>query len=409
MNILLLTQWFQPEPGFKGLPFAKALRERGHRVQVLTGFPNYPEGKLYTGYRIRPAQREMMDGIPVLRVPLYPSHDASALRRAANYASFACSAAALGPLLVDRADVAYVYHPPASVGLAALSLKLLRGIPYLYDIQDLWPDTLAATGMVRHPLLLRSVDRWCRWVYAQASRIAVLSPGFRLALQQRGVAAGKIEVVYNWCDERPPAARDSALAQETKMAGRFNVLFAGTMGKAQALDAVLAAAKLLRGHPRLPQFVFIGGGIEVERLKNQAQSMALDNVRFLPRCPANEIGRYLQLAEVLLVHLRDDPLFSITIPSKIQAYLSTGRPILCAVRGDAADLVERAGAGLCCPPENPSALAETVRRLMEMPGQELAALGERGRAFYQRELSLEAGTKQFERILHQIVVERRNT
>ncbi|MEI6501208.1 MAG: glycosyltransferase, partial [Armatimonadota bacterium] len=179
MRILFLSQWFDPEPAFKGLCFARELKRRGHEVQVLTGYPNYPGGRIYDGYRVRLLQREDMDGVPVLRVPLYPSHDRSGLRRFANYASFAASAASLGPLVVKPADVAYVYHPPGTIGWPAMVLKALRQIPFVYDIQDLWPDTVTATGMLHNPLAYRLLDGWLRFVYRQAGHITVLSPGFR--------------------------------------------------------------------------------------------------------------------------------------------------------------------------------------------------------------------------------------
>ena len=192
MRILMLTQWFDPEPTFKGLAFAKELVRLGHEVEVLTGFPNYPGGELYEGYKIRLIQRENIDGISVLRVPLYPSHDGSALRRIANYVSFAFSAAFIGALLVKPADVMYVYHPPATVGFAASVIGMVRRIPFVYDIQDLWPDTLAATGMLNNPSILKLVDSGCRFIYRHAAKIVVLSPGFKEMLITRGVPAKKI-------------------------------------------------------------------------------------------------------------------------------------------------------------------------------------------------------------------------
>lgn len=401
MRILLLTQWFEPEPTFKGLAFARALAARGHEVEVLTGFPNYPEGKLYPGYRVRPWRREVVEGIRVTRVALYPSHDRSALRRAANYASFAISAAVLGPLLVGRADVAYVYHPPPTVGLAAIALKWLRWIPFVYDIQDLWPDSLAATGMVRSRLLLGAAGAWCEAVHAQASTLAVLSPGFKRRLEERRVPSSAVEVIYNWCDEANirPVPRDEGLARELGMAGRFNVVFAGTMGEAQALGSVLEAAQRLQGSHPAVQFVFVGGGTEVERLKEEALRRSLDNVRFLPRRPYSEIASILGLADLLLVHLKDDPLFEITVPSKIQAYLAMGRPILAALRGDGAELVTRSGAGWVCPPQDPAALAEAVAQAAACGAGALAAAGAKGRAFYLESLSMDASVEAFERVL----------
>jgi len=400
MRILFLTQWFDPEPMFKGLAFAKALRERGHEVQILTGFPNYPGGKVFPGYRIRPFLREVMEGIPVVRVPLYPSHDTSAIRRIANYATFALSAATIGAAAVKPADVMYVYHPPATVALPAIMIHGVRRIPFVYDIQDLWPDTLSATGMVNNGFLTGLVDRWCRMVYRAASKIVVLSPGFKDALVQRSVPEEKIEVIYNWCDEGqiPKTSKNESLAKELGFSGRFNVLFAGTMGKAQALEAVLDAAGRIGGRIPEIQFIFVGGGIEVDRLQKIARERRLKNVLFLPRRPVSEIGEILNLADVLLVHLKDDPLFRITIPSKIQAYLAVGRPILAGVRGDAAGLVRMAGAGVVCQPENPESISEAVEELYRMPRARLNEMGDSGHRYYRKELSLSAGVSRFEEV-----------
>ena len=153
MRILFVTQWFDPEPTVKGLVFAKELAGRGHTVEVLTGFPNYPGGVIYRGYKLRLFQLETLDGISVIRTFIYPSHNSSRIGRAANYISFALSAAVAGLFLAKKADVMYVYHPPASVAFAAIIINLFRRIPFLYDIQDLWPDTLVATGMVRSRLV----------------------------------------------------------------------------------------------------------------------------------------------------------------------------------------------------------------------------------------------------------------
>jgi glycosyltransferase involved in cell wall biosynthesis len=400
MRILMLTQWFDPEPAFKGLVFAMALRERGHEVEILTGFPNYPGGKVYPGYRIRFIQREVMEGIPVIRVPLYPSHDTSAIRRAANYATFALSAATIGTAAVKPADVMYVYHPPATVALPAILIRGMRRIPLVYDIQDLWPDTLSATGMVNSRFLLGLVDRWCRMVYHAAAKIVVLSPGLKDVLVHRSVPEEKIKVIYNWCDEGkiPKTPKNESLAKELGFSGRFNVLFAGTMGKAQALEAVLDAAGRIEGRIREVQFVFVGGGIEVDRLQKIARERRLKNVLFLPRRPVSEIGEILNLADVLIVHLKDDPLFRITIPSKIQAYLAVGRPILAGVRGDAAGLVRMAGAGVVCQPENPESISEAVEELYRMPRARLNEMGDSGHRYYRKELSLSAGVSRFKEV-----------
>jgi glycosyltransferase involved in cell wall biosynthesis len=400
MRILLLTQWFDPEPCFKGLQFAKALQAQGHSVSVLTGFPNYPGGKLYRGYRVRCWQRETMEGIEVLRVPLYPSHSRSAAGRIANYGSFAVAAATLGLLLTRRADVVYVYHPPATVGLPAMLFRLLRRTRVVYDIQDLWPDTLAATGMVNSKFVQRLVGAWCALVYRVCDRIVVLSPGFKRRLVERGVPVEKVDVIYNWADERTllNAAGDLPAPEAAQLRGKFNILFAGNLGSAQALDTVLEAAKLTAVSRPDIQFVFVGDGIEKPRLEQAAAAAGARNVVFLPRRTPVELEALYVKVDALLVHLRDDELFTITIPSKTQAYLLAGLPIIMAVRGDAATLVQESAAGLTCEPENAVQLAETAIRLATLPAEERKALGKVGRAYYDQKLALAIGVERFGKV-----------
>jgi glycosyltransferase involved in cell wall biosynthesis len=233
----------------------------------------------------------------------------------------------------------------------------------------------------------------------------VLSPGFKAKLVERGVPPEKVEVIYNWCEEGKieKGARNEALAGELGFAGRFNIVFAGTMGKAQALDAVLEAAGTVQGKIPAVRFVFIGGGIEVERLRRVVRERRLGNVLFLPRRPFSEIGAILNLADVLLVHLKDEPLFRITIPSKIQAYLAIGRPLLAGVCGDAADLVRKAEAGLVCTPENAGSIAASVETLFHLPKSHLDTMGENGLRYYRRELSSTAGIDKFEKIFRAAV------
>jgi len=390
----MLTQWFDPEPSFKGLLFAKALQARGHSVQVLTGFPNYPGGRVYPGYRIRLWQREVLEGVGVLRVPLYPSHSRNATGRALNYLSFAFSAAVLGTLLVRKADVAYVYHPPITVGLPAICLKYVRGIPFAYDICDLWPDTLTATGMVQSSVVLKLLGGWCRWVYRAASRIVVVSTGFKKRLTERGVPDGKVSVIHNWSHPVPEVPSDNAMEQQLQ--GKFVVLFAGNLGAAQGLDTVLDAAKLLGRQRPGVCFAFAGSGVEEARLRQRAVAEGLANVVFLGRRPPEAMGGVYAWAAALLVHLRDDPLFAITIPAKTQTYLAIGKPILMGGRGDAADLVRAAGAGIVFAPGQAAELAQAVDELLAMPESAREKMGGAGRAYYEAHLSLAEGVQAFE-------------
>jgi lipopolysaccharide/colanic/teichoic acid biosynthesis glycosyltransferase len=391
MRILYATQWFEPEPILKGIYFAKLMRGYGHDVRVVTGFPNYPGGTVYAGYRVTWLRRDIVDDVPIDRVPLYPSHSRSALGRILNYVSFAFSLSIYGLLTSWRPDVLYAYHPPLTVGLAAALIAVVRRIPFVYDIQDMWPDTLAASGMVSNRALLRMAGAVSQWVYARADRIIVQSPGFKRILLERGILAGRVEVIYNWANELEGGSRPNCDLSTFALSGRFNVVYAGTMGPTQGLDVVLRAAKLIEGSEPRVQFILVGGGIEVEHLRTLATEIGTTTVKIMPRMPPSEIGNLLAAADLLLVHLKDQPLFRVTIPSKTQFYLAMGRPILMGVRGDAAELIEKAGAGVVIEPEDAPALARAVLELARLPKHELAAMGTRGRAFYERELSAAVG------------------
>jgi lipopolysaccharide/colanic/teichoic acid biosynthesis glycosyltransferase/glycosyltransferase involved in cell wall biosynthesis len=403
MRILIVSQWFDPEPTCKGLLFARELVARGHQVEVLTGFPNYPGGKVYPGYRIRPWAWERLDGIDVLRVCIYPSHDNSGFQRVLNYMSFALSAAVIGTALIRKPDVMYVYHPPITVGLAAAVIGFLRRTPFLYDIQDLWPDTVAASGMMSNPTALGLLGNLCKFVYRRASHITVLSPGFKKTLTARGVPSGKMDAIYNWCQEESVPRRTSLPAERLGRADRFCVLFAGTMGRAQGLDSVLLAAQICQTSVPIAEFLFMGAGVDRSRLERMAEELQLDNVRFLPPQPMQAMGRILAGADALLVHLKDDPLFRITIPSKTQAYLAAGKPILMAVRGDAADLVKRSQSGVLCQPGDPQSIADAVKKLIVAGPEDLASMGRNGKAFYDGALSLSIGAGEFDRIFKMVI------
>lgn len=398
LRIIFLTQWFDPEPALKGLGFAQALAARGHAVEVVTGFPNYPGGRVYDGYRIRPWRNERAGAVNVTRLALIPSHSQSKIGRIANYISFWFTSFLYLLVFARRADVVYVYHPPMTVGLAAAMARMVRRTPTVLDIQDMWPDTLRATGMMGNERVLRLVGVVSAWVYRHVDRITVISPGFGWLLQDRGVPAGKIDLVPNWA---PEVADAKPLAEGHKpfsSAHTFRLLFAGNMGAAQGLSSVLQAAALVQDqHPEIG-FYFLGSGISVADLKSEAARLDLRNVTFLPRVGLDEVGAYLQAADALLVHLTNDPLFEITIPSKTQAYLAAGKPIILAVAGDAADLVQRAGAGVTVPPENPQDLAQAVIGMAALPKDARDKLGRNAAAFYDAELSLDQALTRLERL-----------
>lgn len=402
LRVMLLTQWFDPEPTFKGMVFARELVRQGFEVEVVTGFPNYPGGKIYPGYSIKCLQREVIDKVHVTRLPLYPNHDHSAVKRVLNYLSFAASSLVYGLFIARRADVIYAYHPPLTVGVCASLIRLIRRIPVVYDVQDLWPDTLRATGMIRSSRALSIVAALCVWVYRRVDRVVVLSPGFRRLLIQRGVPDTKIEVIYNWADEAALRAPQGSLPLTFPGKESFRIIFAGNMGKAQALDAVLDAAIILKARARRVCFIMVGGGIEFDRLRNRAEDMQLNNVIFLPAVPMEEIGTVLAAGDALLVHLKNDPLFEVTLPSKTQAYMAVGRPLLMAVKGDAANLISQSGGGVRAEPENPESIAAAAERLEMYSRDEREVMGRKAYTYYCEHFALSVGAARFGAIFRQL-------
>lgn len=404
-RVVFITITFDPEPGAqRGLPLARQLAARGWEVKVLTAFPQYPAGRYYPGYRLRLWQWETMDGIRVLRVPIYPSHDTRALRRIWTYVSFMLAGCLVGVPLIGPADVVYLYEPPPTNGLISVLLKWVRGAPIVHAIADMWPETVLSSGMVPargvvHTVLESLIGAWCRLMYRQASVLTPLSPGFKRLLMERGVPGDRIEVSYNWADEDTlgPVPRDPALAAELGLEGRFNIVYAGNMGPLQGLETVVRAAALARDRAPNMQLVMIGTGPHESAVKALAAELGADNVRFIARRDYREMSRIYALSDVVLVHLRDFPFLAATIPSKTQVGLLCGRPLLLAVAGDAADLVREAGAGLIVPPENPAELAEAMVAFDRMPVAERESLGAQGRRYYMKHLSLDhAGARHHE-------------
>lgn len=400
IRVLLLTQWFDPEPTFKGLVFAKELMRQGFEVEVLTGFPNYPGGEVYSGYKIKLIQKEVIDGVKVVRVPLYPSHDKGKFGRILNYLSFSVFATLYG-LFLKKPHVIYSYHPPLTVGLAAIIIGGIRRVPVVNDIQDMWPDTLRSTGMISNDRVLRLVGKVCGWVYKHTDKIVVLSPGFKRLLVERDVPEEKIEVIYNWCSE--DAITGFSTLIPLKKHGKFRVLFAGNMGRAQGLHIVLDAAKILAAKAPTIEFVFLGGGLEVDNLKRQAQSLDLENVNFLPPVSMDVVGSYLQGADALLVHLKEDELFKVTIPSKTQAYMAAGRPLLMAVDGDAADLIRVSGCGVIAKSGSAESVAAAVIRLLGATEAELQQMSRNGAEYYRDHLSIRRGVEKFGLVFNDVV------
>jgi colanic acid biosynthesis glycosyl transferase WcaI len=398
VHILVVTQYFWPE-NFRINDLALALRERGHRVTVLTGMPNYPRGRLFSGYSALAPAGEDYHGIEVKRVPLIPRFSGKGWQLAINYLSFALSASMLAPFRCrERIDVIFVFEPsPVTVGLPAIALKARSGAPILFWVQDLWPESLSATGAVRSPKVLTWVKKLVRYIYRRCDRILVQSEGFIPRITELGVPRQKLAYFPNWAESLyRPVEVDLDAPERAELPTGFRVMFAGNIGTAQSFETILAAAEALKPHPEI-QWIVLGDGHQRHWVEQEIRRRGLTGcVRMLGHHPAETMPVYFALADALLVTLRDDPIVSLTIPSKIQSYQACGRPIIAALNGDGARIVREADCGVTCPAGDADGLARAVLNLYQMQPEGRRAMGMRGRAYFLEHFERERLLNQFE-------------
>jgi glycosyltransferase involved in cell wall biosynthesis len=387
MRILIVTQYFWPEE-FRVNDLALALRSRGHEVSVLTGKPNYPGGKYFPGYGFFGRATEDYKGVRVVRVPLIPRGSGGRLRLLLNFLSYALIGSLLAPLRCRGSfDVILVYEPtPVTVGLPALVLKQLKRAPLLFWVQDLWPESLSATGVVRARWILALVDRLVRFIYRHCNLILVQSRAFMPHVRAQGVPSERIRYYPNTAEElyRTVAIEERAPERELLPPG-FRVMFAGNIGVAQDFETILAAADQLKSDRDI-QWIIIGEGRRYAWVAQEIARRGLrGSVRLLGRYPVESMPRFFALADALLVTLRNEPIFSLTLPTKIQSYLACGRPIIAALDGEGARVIGESGSGIAVAPGDAAALADAIARLRRTPAPEREAMGRRGREYFERE------------------------
>lgn len=384
MRVLVVSQYFWPE-NFRINELVQSLVERGVAVDVLTGQPNYPEGKIYPGYQATGCMREFWHGANVFRVPLSPRGFRSGVRLFLNYLSFMFSGAIVGSwqLRNTKSDVIFVYAPsPLLQALPALFIGWIKRIPVVVYVQDLWPESLAATGYVRNPLAIRVVELLVKLIYRRSDLILVSSRPFKGPIARFSPSA---EIVYypnsvdvSFCDP------DSGLKPDVPALDEgFCVVFAGNIGAAQAVHVISEAAERLRDHGDI-RLVVLGAGSELQWMRARIAELGLNNLFLAGRFPVEAMPNLLSRADVLLVTLADQQIFAETVPNKIQAYMAVGRPIIASMNGEGARLVQEADAGISVPAEDSAALAHAILRLHSMPAVDRDRLGENGRRYYRQ-------------------------
>ncbi len=404
MKVLILSQYFWPE-SFRISEVAQSLHAEGCEVSVLTGQPNYPEGKVFAGYRAWSFGQEDFGHCTVQRVPLIPRGRGSALRMVANYLSFVVSASTFGPWLLrgQRFDVIFVYGiSPILQVLPGIVLRRTTGAALVPWVQDLWPQSLEVTGFLHNPRLLGLVARLVRWIYRRSDLLLVQSPGF-VSLVESMAGGTPVEYhpnpgerAFQHRAEKPPALT---------LGPGFNVVFAGNLGTVQALDTVLAAAQRLSDLPSVT-IVLVGSGSRSAWVQQQVQQLGLKNVQMPGRFAPEDMPGILAQASALLVSLARSPIMSQTVPSKLQAYLAAGKPIIASLDGEGARVVREAGAGVDCAAEDAAALADAVRALHGMPPDRLQRMGEAGRAYYEQHFEPDALARRLKQRFEQLVAGR---
>lgn len=393
MRLLLISQYFWPEP-FGINTLASALCKRGIEVTVLTGKPNYPDGLVYPGYSAWSVARENFEGVEVVRLPLYPRGKGSSIRLVLNYLSFIVAGCALGPWLMRRRrfDAVFVYAPsPLLQALPAVLLAGIKHAPLVLWVQDLWPESLSATGFIKNRVVLDLVRWVIRFIYRHVDRILVPSEAFRGPIEALADEPKKIYYYPNAYVNYPvvevqPAAVQSLIADISR---GFSVVFAGNLGVAQSLKTVIEAAEQLKETGEEIRFFLIGSGSQSDWLTAEVRRRGLGNVVLPGRFPSSAMPNVYAASSALLVSLRDEPIFSFTIPSKVQGYLAAGKPVIAAINGEGARIVIEAGAGVECAAGDSGALANAVSMLARLGADKRAKMGENGRRYAIENFSLD--------------------
>lgn len=384
MKLLVVSQHYWPET-FRITDVVHSLRQRGVDVHVLTGQPNYPEGHVFTGYSAWSTAHSTHDGAPVYRVPLVPRGSGNALRLILNYLSFIASASVFGTWMLrrERFDVVFVYATsPVLQAIAAIWIAKVKRAQVVTWVQDLWPESLEATGFVRSRVALRAVASVVRWIYRHNDLLLVQSRSFITTTQ---AMSGKTPVEYHPNPAELTFARPTCLHERPALvlAEGFNVVFAGNLGTVQALDTLLNAAERLRAHRDI-RLVLIGSGSRSDWCRREVARRGLGNVQLAGRFLPEQMPPILAQASALLVSLVRGRVMSQTIPSKIQAYLAAGRPVIASMDGEGAEVVKAAGAGVACPAEDAEALAEAVLALRSATPETRQRMGEAGRCYFEQ-------------------------
>ena len=381
MKILLVSPHFYPED-FKCNDVAFELAKRGYEVTVLSDIPNYPLGKFFDGYGVSKKRKEVVQGVTIHRVLVIPRGNGRAIRLALNYLSFAffASVKAFFMALFHKYDAILVHETsPITVGIPALVVKKMQQIPLYFWVLDLWPESLSAAGGISNKRVLNFFANIAKWIYRNSQRILISSRGFEESIKEKGDFADKLVYFPNWADKALLEKKEYVLPDMPQKG--LKVMFAGNMGEAQDFDHIMETASLLKEEKHI-HFVFVGDGRKRPWIEQVIEEKGLqETVHWVGRHPLEAMPSFFEAADIMLVTLKDEPIFNLTAPAKIQAYMSAGKPIVAMMNGEGARIIEDAQCGYSAQAANAEKLAEIILKMDALGEKARNQMGENGKIY----------------------------
>jgi glycosyltransferase involved in cell wall biosynthesis len=382
MRVLLVTQYFWPE-NFRINDLVLGLTSLGYEVEVLTGKPNYPNGKFFNNYSFFGQTQEQWNNCRVYRSPVIPRGRGGGVRLMLNYVSHAFFSSIQALTLKKRYDLIFVYEPsPITIGIPALILKYRMKIPVYFWVQDLWPQSVKAAGGVNNQLILNGLEWLTRWIYSHCDKILIQSKAFREVITKQVEDNSKIIYYPNTVESFfKPSTRKPEY--EKYFPKGFNLVFAGNIGESQDFETILEAAKIVNKKTQKVNWIIIGDGRKVPDVEKKIYDLELqNNVILLGSFPVETMPEFFAWADCLLVSLKDRDIFNLTIPSKIQSYLACGRPILASINGEGKSVIEESNSGVVAPAETPFQLAEAAINMSNSSELQLKEMGINARRYF---------------------------
>ncbi|MCS4301631.1 glycosyltransferase family 4 protein [Chryseobacterium sp. BIGb0232] len=399
MKILIVTQYFYPE-NFKSNDMAFELQKRGHEVTVLTGIPNYPEGEIYDGYGFSENREQIINGVKVIRALLLPRGKGGGIRIFLNYFSWAFFASLKARKLSSREkyDAIIVHEPsPITQFYPALAIKKIHKTPIYFWVMDLWPESLEIAGGVKNKLVLNFFTKMVQKFYNESEKILITSKGFKKSILEKGNYEDKIEYFPNWAEDT--ISSGNLVYAIPELPDGFKVMFAGNIGEAQDMESIMQAALQLKKNTDI-KIILVGDGRKMSFVHDFIKEHSLqETVYTMGRFPVEAMASFFNAADILLVSLKDDPIFNLTVPAKVQAYMSSGKPIMAMLNGEGAENIKEADCGFTVPAGDGDQLAQRIAEAAQKNKEELNIMGLNGKSFYEKNYKMEECISNLEKII----------